>query len=167
MSGIRRVYPRRYYDAPIIYRRMPADNYFHSRMYNYSEGGIYFESSKPLKVGSVIDIVMVNYSPGSYGPEAFKYYIARVKWHHEIDKRYEASFGAGAQFLSRSHEVQTNEMSDVRFTCDICGKLTIVANMNTTAKSGSLCPECYKHFESITAGSVKDAIERFIIGNVI
>ncbi len=167
MSLTKRVYPRHYYNGPIKYSQITTDDYIDSRMYNFSKGGIYFEPSAPLKAKSDIGIVMLNYSPGSYGPDSFKFYIARIKWCKEIKNGNDSTFGAGAQFLSRSHEIQSDEIKAARYTCDLCGRLTPLENIHQTEKAAFLCLDCFKHFKSIPANEIRVVIERFLIGNVI
>ena len=76
----RRIFPRKQYEAPIQYVYLQPDRYYNSRMYNFSESGLYFEPFQPLELNSQISIIMPNYSPDADGPEAFQSYLAVIRW---------------------------------------------------------------------------------------
>jgi hypothetical protein len=164
---IQRNFPRTHYEAPIQYGRTNADGFLDARMFNFSKGGLYFEPSQPLSPNSDIYIVMRNYSPGTYGPEAYKSYIARIKWCDQIVKTEGRIYGAGVQFLERSHELLGSETQAVRIACDLCGTLIPSSEVCQTEDTVYLCSSCYKHLTSIPEGKLRETIHRFLLGNVI
>ena len=53
---LKRVYSRNPYEAPIMYTDYDTENYYHAKMYNSSQGGVYFESERALQPESDICI---------------------------------------------------------------------------------------------------------------
>jgi len=158
---------RNHYESPIRYANINTDLYSDARMYNYSKDGMYFEPSRPLVPESEIYIVMVNYSPGTNGPEAYKSYIARIRWCRELQKKDALRYGVGVQFLDRSHEIYGLDIEDTQYSCDLCGQLTPSNKIHKTEDYIYLCPDCLKYLNVVPGGKIKDSIERFLIGNVI
>lgn len=167
MTHKRRAYPRHHYEAPIKYSKVKTDEYTDSKMFNYSRGGIFFKSEYPLKPRTDIGIVMPGYTPGSYGPESFKFYVAQIKWCKAMDNGGCGRYGIGAEFLSRSHGIRGLQEKDVLFTCDLCGKLVPFEQLHQMETSVSLCPACFKHFSSIPDCDLRGIIDRFLSGNVV
>ena len=163
----RRSSRRHYYNAPIKYAQIGTNDYADSRMYNYSMKGLYFEHGLPLQTGMDVGIVMLNYTPGSYGPEAYKFYIARIRWCTEVGNGASLIFGTGVEFLSKSHEIHEYGKRPVRYTCDLCGKLINSVNLHQSKEYVNLCPDCFKHLNSIPNSALRETVERFLMGNVI
>jgi hypothetical protein len=163
----RRVYPRGHYEAPILYARVGSDSYYDSRMYNFSEGGMYFEPERPLAPESDLSIIMVNYDPGTFGPEAYKSYIAKTRWCTEVTRAERHRFGVGAKFLSKSHEIPVADLCKMRVHCDLCGKLCGSGEIKQTEDYFNLCRHCLKHMNAMPDGSIKESIHRFLSGNVV
>ena len=165
MIVTKRTFPRIHYEAPIRFAELSSDQYDESRILNFSRGGLYFESGRILKPDSDIGVIMVNYTPGTYGPEAYRFYVSKVKWCKKVYQNGKSIFGVGAQFISKSHEIDKEVISQM-YTCDLCGQIVRSAEIQHTCQSASLCPHCYKHWESLQDGVVKKSIERFLAGNI-
>ncbi len=162
-----RTYPRNNYEAPIMYARIGADDYSDSRMYNFSRNGLYFEPNRPLAPESDILVVMVNYAPGTFGPEAYRSYSAKIKWCREIPKIKKDRFGVGVELLARSHEILAPEVREILHTCDLCGELNPSESIRQTEDDCMLCDNCDKHMSVMPNGMIKDSIHRFLTGNVV
>ena len=93
----RRIFPRNQYEAPIQYLYLQPDRYYNSRMYNFSQGGLYFEPFQPLELSSQINIIMPNYSPDTNGPEAFQSYLAVIRWCQKLSDEKSSRFGVGVE----------------------------------------------------------------------
>lgn len=164
----KRAYPRSYYEAPIRYARIDSDGIFQdSRMYNYSRGGIYFEPDRPLVPESKIAVVMMNYSPGAFGPESWQSYTAKVRWCKEIPKIDMRLFGVGIEFLTKSRDIYEAELRETQVACDLCGEYEKPDAITQTEEFFNLCGHCLKHMNSMPPGTIKESIYRFLSGNVV
>jgi hypothetical protein len=163
----RRNFPRNQCEAPIQYLYLQPDRYYNSRSYNFSEGGLYFESFQPLELNSQINIIMPNYSPDAHGPEAFQSYLAVIRWCQKIADEKSSQFGVGVKILARSHERFTNLESQKRQLCDQCDKLLPPASVCRIDGSICLCPDCFHRLDEMPEGAVKSGIKRFLDGNVL
>jgi hypothetical protein len=163
----RRLYPRGHYEAPILYASVGSDSYYDSTIYNFSKGGIYFEPERPLAPESDLSIIMVNYAPGTFGPEAYKSYIARTRWCREVTATERHRFGVGAEFLAKSHEILVADLYKIRIHCDLCGKLCGSGEITQTVDFFHLCRHCLKHMNAMPDGIIKESIHRFLSGNVV
>jgi hypothetical protein len=163
----RRIFPRNHYEAPIQYLYSQPDRYFNSRMYNYSQGGMYFEPLKSLELNSQIHIIMPNYSPHADGPEAFQSYLAVIRWCQKLPDEQAAGFGVGVEIIERSHEQSINFETQKRQTCDLCGELMLTASVCRLDGSICLCQECYHRLDEMPEGDIKFSIKRFLDGNVL
>ncbi len=144
-----------------------SDDFLESRMFNFSRSGLYMETNQVFPPDSKIVIVMNNYAPAQYGPEAYRSYIARICWGREREDRYGIWFGAGVQFQSKSHEMIGETKPDILETCDLCGALSKSGEYHRLQNEIILCLQCYTHFSKFPEGEIKQCIERFILGNVL
>ena len=166
-SQIKRAFPRKYHNTPILFNDFGSDDYMRSKMYNFSKGGMYFRSNTILRPDLNIRIVMINYTPGSYGPEAYKGYMAKIRWCRESpDSTDEEKFGIGVQFLEKSHTEFGKEASIASYMCDLCGNITTLECIHRTDELDYLCGDCHKHLKSFPEGRIKESIKRFMAGNV-
>ena len=161
----RRAFRRSHYEAPIKYLNGDPDYYYKCRMFNFSEGGLYFEPLHSFAPEAQVTIVMDNHSPGSYGPEAYRSYLGSVRWCQELSHADPQRFAIGVEFLEKSHSIRGLDVDEHDYTCDLCGKLTSAASICRLDGSACLCPQCFKHWERIPEGLVKKSIERFLDGN--
>jgi hypothetical protein len=164
---IKRAYSRDTYEAPIMYANYDTENYYSAKVYNNSQGGMYFESDSPIKPEADICVKMVNYSPDTSGPEAYKAYRAIVRWCKKIDKEDSSRYGIGIQYLAKSHTVYGGSVHGSTHSCDLCGEKEPSEKIYETDDFICLCITCYKHLESLPEGKTKESIKRFLSGNVI
>ena len=167
MPHDKRYFPRQIYKIPITYNGPIISHDFVSSIQNYSRTGMCFESEKPLEPGSEVGIKVENYSPGSYGPEAYKFYVVRVKWSGEFDGIIPGCFFAGAEVLRKSSEVFNWLLfQQTHYSCDFCGTLVSAVDVYQT-EDAFFCSSCNIRYESIPEGIIKKSLNRFLIGNVI
>jgi hypothetical protein len=70
------------YDAPVTIENCDTGEYFYGRMYNYSLGGMYFETDYPLQPGTEIRVAI---RKSANGP-GFEHFRAKVRWCEEISE---------------------------------------------------------------------------------
>ena len=83
------------YEAAVIIENCDSATYTHGRMYNYSAGGLYFESDVAFQTGTKVRIGLE--TPGNLlGSDNF---MASVKWCKEITAAVVLyDYGIGVQF---------------------------------------------------------------------
>jgi len=158
--NLKRSFPRTYYEAPIQFAPLDDEQYFASRIYNFSKAGMYFEPAQPLDVAAGVNILMQNYSPGTFGPEAYRSYDAEVRWCRELSSNGTKKFGVGVQFLAKSHEMKGVALDEVHFSCSLCGELLRKKEMNELSACVYLCPDCGAHFDALPEGQIDLAQEQ-------
>lgn len=164
---IPRAYPRIQCRSPIRYAPVNSRQFRSTRMYDYSTGGLCYESDKLLEPHAEVCIVMDNYTPGHAGPEGFRSYIARVRWIKLLQKNGSKHYAAGAQIVARSHDILTSTSQTPRHVCDLCGVLMPWSQTQVTKQGAQLCASCFEHVDSIPSDRIRKCVERFLIGNVI
>lgn len=158
----KRAHSRGNYEAPIRYADFNTKNYFEAKMYNWSMDGMYFESPRCPPAKSDICIQMVGYMPDSEGPEAYRFYRAKVRWCKQIVNVGGPPCGVGVQHIVRSHIV-----SGPTYTCSLCGENIPYGEIHETDDFVYLCSACFNHLKVLPDGKVKECIKNFMIGNVI
>ncbi len=94
---LKRSYPRRYLESPIFYSDEQRD--YRAKMYNASQGGMYFETLLPLSPGARIRVKMENSHPDIYyAPEAFMVKRAKVQWCSKIIDDGILGYGVGVEY---------------------------------------------------------------------
>ena len=166
-SYARRLYPRVHYEAPIMFKMLSANDFTEAKMFNFSKGGLYFESLNPIMPKTDVAIMMINYSPGTYGPEAYKSYIAQIKWSKDVSENGSPKHGFGVEFLSKSHEICEILVTESVSSCELCGKVIPSKEICSMEDMICICPNCNKHLTALPDGQIKECIKRFLMGNVI
>jgi len=136
-------------------------------MYNYSAGGLCYEADQPLEPEAEVCIVMDNYTPGRVGPEAYRSYVARIRWIQPLNEARHERYAAGAQIMARSHEILAADSDEPRHICDLCGVLMPVRQIECNEGNVQLCPQCNKHYHCTPEGKIRKCLDRFLIGNVV
>ena len=81
--------------ANIMLENLPAGTHYKAKMYNYSRGGMYFESDYAPLPGTEI-YIGIEKSPYDSSPDMYR---AQVRWRQKLleqDSQY--SFGVGVQY---------------------------------------------------------------------
>lgn len=93
---------RRYFaDAPIMYAQFIENQYcfYGAKMCNYSMGGMYFETSYPVREGMVVSIRRADCSADSKGESTYTEHRAEVKWIKLIEAMDKPHYGAGVKYF--------------------------------------------------------------------
>ncbi len=166
-TTIARSFKRTVHQVPIQYALLDSDKFHPARTYNFSPDGLCYETRQPLNPGTDVCILMENYSPGLPGPEAYRSYVASIRWIQTLSNNGIESYAAGARFVARSHDIITAEKQLPHHPCDLCGAMKPLNKMDSTQNGAQLCTHCIKHFRGISSGKIRECLERFMIGNVL
>lgn len=93
-----RTYERYSYEAAVQYAYAGEEKYYDAKMYNYSNGGMYFETQYAVEPGAKMYIKMANYSPNASGPESYETYYGEARWCSEYSGPGAAYYGIGVQY---------------------------------------------------------------------
>lgn len=94
-----RSYRRVAHSTPVQFVSENSYRTYRATMKNYSSGGMYIESNRPLIPGKDIRISMSNYTAGEKnGPEIFSGYFGRIVWCNPINSRSSKAYGAGIEY---------------------------------------------------------------------
>lgn len=148
-----RAFQRNHYEARIRYAIYGTENFISAKMYNTSEGGMYFESDDELLPASEIRIMMVDV-PSDISPEARNGYRAEVVWCRKIFKKDGTScYGVGVRFIVN--------------VCDKCGETVSYTEIERTDDFIFLCPRCVRYLEAMSGDKIKETVASYLLGNVI
>ena len=93
------------YEAPVTIENCDTGEYVYGRMYNYSLGGMYFETDYPLDAGAEIRVAIRKSTDGP----GFDHFRAKVRWCQEISGAVVLyNFGVGVQYLSSFSQSKNN-----------------------------------------------------------
>jgi hypothetical protein len=164
---IPRSHQRVQHQAPIRFSLLNSEQFHPTRMYNFSNGGLCYETERPLAPKDDVCIVMENYNPDQSGPEGFRSYLARIRWIQLISKNGTERYAAGAQWVARSHDVMATDAQVPHHHCDLCTAIAPLHKLELITCGVQLCQPCARHFSNIPAGKIRQCVERFLLGNVI
>ena len=84
------------HEASIMYEHYPSGRYHEGRMFNYSRGGMYFESNFAPEIGAEVFIGIEN-SPHTAGHDVYR---AKVIWHVRLNDPNSLFFhGIGVKYF--------------------------------------------------------------------
>ena len=162
-----RLHQRKTYHLPIEYALLNSGQFEQAHTYDYSSQGFCYEVPRKLEPDTEVCIVMKNYTPGQSGPEAYRSYVTRVRWTHQISGNGNKRYAAGAEIVARSHDVLSTEAQLPQVVCDLCDRLEPMHRIEEINTGVYLCRECLKHFSSIPSSKIRECVERFLVGNVV
>lgn len=81
-------------ETPILHNTVPADFFYKGTMYNFSKGGLYFESKEDLLPGHEITI-SIKEPPQQFIKESHQYFDVKIMWCLEIQgSSHQLGYGA-------------------------------------------------------------------------
>jgi len=155
------------HQVPIRYALLDSDRFHATRTYDFSTNGLCYETRRPIDPGTHVCIVMEHYDPQRTGLEAFRSYVAAVRWNQLISRNGTERYATGARFVTRSHDLITAQNQLPLHVCDLCGAQRSLNQLAPTQAGAHLCAQCLKHYHSIPAGKIRQCVERYLLGNVI
>lgn len=80
--------------AAILHNTCPPDFFYRGTMYNFSAGGLYFESDEDLIQGDEITISIKN-PPPQFSKKNRQYFDVKIMWCHVLQgSSYQVGYGA-------------------------------------------------------------------------
>ncbi|MGA8181134.1 MAG: PilZ domain-containing protein [Desulfobacterales bacterium] len=163
MSGhIKRVGERSCHESPIIWSDFNTENYYRGQTCNCSHGGMCFETDCAAKAETNIRIKTLNYLPDTNGPEAYRFYEAKVKWCRDLPAAEAPRYGVGVQYVVKSQNIEGPD-----YPCSLCGDIIPHGKIHCVEEFVYLCSSCFKHYQSLPDGMIKKGVMDFLMGNVI
>ena len=105
-----RSYRRIAHSTPVQFVSENSYRTYRATMKNYSSGGMYIESERPLIPGKDIRISMSDYTAREKkGPEIFSGYFGRIVWCYPVDSTSSEVYGAGIEY---DYPVYFHEIGD-------------------------------------------------------
>ena len=78
----------------ILHNTSPPDFFYRGTMYNFSEGGLYFESNEDLLQGHEISISITK-PPQQFTIKPHQNFSVKIMWHQELQgSPYQIGYGA-------------------------------------------------------------------------
>ncbi len=163
----RRAFRRSMHETPVRCERIEEERFFESKIVNFSQGGICILSHRHLDINELVNVKMVDHTPGVGGPEQFYSFLGEIRWCRPIWAKYNSQYGAGVQIMTKSREVPNRHLGQARYSCNLCGDFALTRHVTQVLDHVYLCPYCYRHFAALPRGTLKHSIERFLSGNVL
>jgi hypothetical protein len=92
-SGERRESERIVYESAILHSTSPPDFLYKGTMYNFSDGGLYFESNEDLLEGNEISI-SIKKPPQQLIKRTHQYFDVKIMWSKQLPgSAYQVGYG--------------------------------------------------------------------------
>jgi Tfp pilus assembly protein PilZ len=91
-------------DAEIFHDNLLPGIFYPAKMYNFSKGGLYFESDQTLYIGDYINL-KIEYPPQSSEDEAPNYSGVEILWRKELQNS-SLKYGYGAKYIDSSTSIE-------------------------------------------------------------
>jgi hypothetical protein len=90
----RRKSERKDYKSAIMHNTHPPDFFYSGTMYNFSRGGLYFESNEDLLKGDIIS-VSIKEPPAQFINNSKQYIDVKIMWAKDLqNSSYQVGYGA-------------------------------------------------------------------------
>lgn len=161
----RRACPRDIFKAPILICEKSDGIYSQAIMQNHSINGMYLICERPLDFEMGIYINMLEKEKR----DRYKGFFGRVKWCRELKRSgdIEDHFGAGINFIVKSHNYFGGIGCMVDCCCDVCGERIPTDQMLRTEDCLFQCQNCYHAINNFPEGNLKSSINNYLLGNIL
>jgi len=163
----KRAFTRTRHEVPIRYGYENTPRYFDSKIYNSSQGGMYFETDHALKLDSNINIAIENFPPVLSDRQILKHCTVEVRWCRKLSSADPPRYGVGARVLTKCDEVSKACTHGINLECDLCGEITSYEECHKSDDHVCLCSRCFARLKTLSEGEIKESIRRFLTKNVI
>lgn len=165
-SETRRKHPRHIGHIPILYAGYDSESYDKATMLNSCSGGMYFKSDSPIQPGCDLHIKIQDQLRERYNPDQHKAFRAKVKWCRQVTDDRATYYGIGVQYTDKSRLSYCVNSANSDCLCDFCENQISIRSIHRTETGLQLCPECLQFMEKLP-DPIEEAVERFLMGNVV
>ena len=82
------------YQSAIMHNTKPPDFFYSGTMYNFSAGGLYFESNEDLLQGDEVSI-SIKKPPAEFLKKSDQYFNVKIMWSKDLEgPSYQVGYGA-------------------------------------------------------------------------
>jgi hypothetical protein len=163
-----RAFTRNKVEAPLQFKMPETEELAVTRLLNFCQGGIYFESHLPLVPDYETTIVMPDLLSKSPTSSTYACYSVRIRWCNKLKKLRDRKFGIGAQLLNKvEDDVVKAKSLESNSTCDLCDQSIIGGSVCRIEGAVCLCLPCYKHLEGLPEGPARQSILKYINRSVL
>jgi hypothetical protein len=155
-------------EAPLQFKIPESEALAATRLYNVSQGGVYFISPWSMVPNSETTIVIPDIlaEPNVFG--VYTGYRARICWCNELPQKHANKYGIGVQFLKQTEELtKVAAIAENCTECDLCDRLLTERGVCVLDGARCLCIPCFEHLKNIPDGPLRVSIMRYIDRNVI
>jgi len=167
ISTEQRAFTRNEVEVPLQYTVPETKELAVTRLLNFCQGGIYFESHLPLVPDCETTILMPDLLAKSPPPNTYAGYRVRIRWCNELKNLRDLKYGIGAQLLDKIEDLTKAKSLESNSTCDLCDGLIEGASICRLKGTGCLCLPCYKHLEGLPEGPARESILRYINRSIL
>jgi hypothetical protein len=141
--------------------------YYPATIRNSSIDGLYFVGPNAINTGDACHIVFEKDPEAITCPPDFKLCSATVKWSSLLSTDPDTAYGTGVQLDGWCRSLENAEIQRIFYRCDACEENTISCDVIKMNGPLFLCPKCYRRFQSIPDGPLKESYLRCLLGNVV
>ncbi len=162
-----RVYKRTAVDVPFQYRISKSSPFRISRLINVSEGGLCFETERPIASNTTIEVLTSKRPDKTHKGDPHLSCRARIRWCRKLERHHRQRYGIGVEFYKAPLLLPDLPPPGRIHRCDFCDEKAAADIICSTHGVLCLCPPCDGHLEAVPAGRVKESLVRFLAGNVV
>ncbi len=158
-----RISRRHVLTIPVIHTDPVMRNFYEATMHNTCMNGMALETVRPLPKDACL---YIRATPAIRKCHPHDVYIGRVRWCREKNGSAVSRFGVGIQHTFKGRLLDSKEIRDFRYSCDLCGD-GLKSEIHFAGEGSHFCRDCFMGVGQMAGGGLQDVILKYSIGNVI
>jgi hypothetical protein len=69
--------------------------------------------------------------------------------------------------LLENKDSPSSSLGAQEHSCDLCSVMVAECQMHCTDGNAEMCEQCFKQFQALPPGKIRECLERFMLGNVV
>lgn len=139
---------------------------FQAVVHNISDDGAYLETDREIKRGDNIFIHALQQASLEAGCEQINYNAGMIRWSRAIERNGELVFGAGVRFFYPELMKEIEEVQEIKYFCDLCGKSLSIRSISRLQGPISMCAHCNDYIDRLP-DKLYDTTTRYLMGNAL